>query len=108
MTDSSEVTTPTTFLSRHSGTTGKWQKGQSGNPKGRPSQKPFKEALSALAGKSPEALAQAAAALMARAMTGDVAALKEVADRLDGKVPASVGGSTELGPVKLQVAWKKS
>ena len=40
-------------------------------------------------------------------LTGDVAALKEVADRLDGKVPASVGGSSELGPVRLQVAWKK-
>ena len=54
-----------------------------------------------------EALKAAATALMARAMTGDVAALKEVADRLDGKVPSTVGGSTEVGPVRLSVAWKK-
>ena len=89
-----------------SSVTGKWQKGQSGNPKGRPSQKPFKEALANLVSGNKEAMMVAAAALLARAQTGDVAALKEVADRLDGKVPASVGGSTELGPVKLEVKWK--
>ena len=86
---------------------GKWKTGQSGNPKGRPSPKPFKEAMQALVEGNREALVMAANALMARAMTGDVAALKEVADRLDGKVPSTVGGSTEVGPVRLSVAWKK-
>ena len=87
---------------------GRWKPGQSGNPSGRNKVKPFREAMQKLVGENAEALRLAAAALMARAHTGDVAALKEVADRLDGKVPASVGGSTELGPVRLSVAWKKS
>ena len=86
---------------------GKWKTGQSGNPKGRPATKPFREAMQALVEGNKEALVMAANALMARAMTGDVAALKEVADRLDGKVPSTVGGSTEVGPVRLSVAWKK-
>ena len=100
---------PPKFLSKPKaqGTTGKWQKGQSGNPRGRPSTKPFKEALAALVDQNAEAMRLAAAALMARAQTGDVAALKEVADRLDGKVPTTVGGSSDVGPVRLSIAWKK-
>ena len=86
---------------------GKWKTGQSGNPKGRPSLKRFKEMLSLVVDENAEGLKLAAQALMARAMTGDVAALKEMADRLDGKVPSTVGGTTEVGPVRLSVAWKK-
>ena len=86
---------------------GKWKTGQSGNPKGRPSLKPYREALQALALENKEALKAIGQALMARAITGDVAAIKEFADRLDGKVPSTVGGSTEVGPVRLSVAWRK-
>lgn len=40
-------------------------------------------------------LRRAAAALMAKALTGDVPALKEVADRLDGRVPQGIVGDDE-------------
>lgn len=84
--------------------TGRWKPGQSGNPSGRPKTKPFKEALQNLIDKV--GLNDAATALVAKANTGDVAAIKEIADRLDGKVPQAIGGSEELGPV--EVTWKKS
>ena len=45
-------------------------------------------------------LRRAADALMLKAMTGDVPAIKEVADRLDGKVPqAVIGGGEESAHV---------
>ena len=75
-------------------------------PRKKPSGKPFKEALAKEVKFNSEALRAAAQALIARAVTGDVAALKEIADRLDGKVPSTIGGSTEVGPVRLQVKWK--
>ena len=75
-------------------------------PRKKPSGKPFKEALAKEVASNKEALLVAVQALLARGMTGDVAALKEIADRLDGKVPSTVGGSTEVGPVRLQVKWK--
>ena len=73
----------------------------------KPSAKPFMEALTEVVLANKEALRTSAQALFARAMTGDVAALKEIADRLDGKVPSTVGGTTEVGPVRLKVEWKK-
>jgi hypothetical protein len=38
-------------------------------------------------------------ALVLKAMNGDVAAIKEIADRLDGKVPQAVVGDDEHDPV---------
>ena len=70
--------------------------------------KPFREALASVVADNKAALRDSANALFARAITGDVSAIKEIADRLDGKVPSTVGGSTEVGPVRLQVEWKKS
>lgn len=40
-------------------------------------------------------------ALVAEAIAGNVVAIKEVADRLDGKVPQAIGGDDELDPINL-------
>lgn len=85
-----------------------WKKGQSGNPKGRPpTLKEFSDALRISAyeaadakipkGRKDNRLRAAADALMLKAMTGDVPAIKEVADRLDGKVPQAVIGGGDDG-----------
>jgi len=84
---------------------GRWKPGQSGNPAGRPKTKPFKEALQRIIeAAGPQELDRVAAALFARAQTGDVAAIREVGDRMDGKVPQSIGGSDELPPIQ-GFAW---
>ena len=40
-------------------------------------------------------------ALVDEAMNGNIAAIKEVADRLDGKVPQAVVGDDEHDPINL-------
>lgn len=41
-------------------------------------------------------------ALVLKAMSGDVAAIKEVADRLDGKVPQGlIGGADDDPPIQI-------
>ena len=92
---------------------GRWKPGQSGNPLGRPKSKPYKEALerqlAALAMSkgidSDKAHDIVAAAHLAKVMQGDMAAIKEFADRIDGKVPNPVGGTDELPPITA-FAWK--
>ena len=80
--------------------------GQSGNPAGRPKSKPFRDALNEAIKE--QGLLPAAQALVAKANSGDVAALKELADRIDGKVPTPVvGGGEDDEAVKLVVSWKK-
>ena len=78
-----------------------FQKGQSGNPNGRPkSNKRFKDALNlavheridekplrGVETRDETYLRRAAEALVEKAMSGDLRAIREVADRLDGKVP---------------------
>lgn len=83
-----------------------FQPGQSGNPNGRPKSKPFKEAIQKAlkeAGEDKDQLKLVAVALVAKAMDGDVPAIKELADRLDGKVTQPIGGDDELPPVKMIV-----
>jgi hypothetical protein len=48
-----------------------------------------------------KALRRVADALISKALTGDVAAIKEVADRLDGRVPQAVVGDDEHPPVGM-------
>lgn len=50
----------------------------------------------------PGSLRSLAQALLKKGYAQDVPAIKEVADRLDGKVPQGIGGDDELGPVQLQ------
>lgn len=68
-------------------------KGQSGNPGGRPKTKLFREALiRALeaAGDDQKKLDVVATALFLKASDGDVPAIRELADRIDGKVPQGI------------------
>lgn len=74
-----------------------WKPGQSGNPNGRIGDKPWREALrralARAAGKNggvAEGLDSIAAAVVTLAQQGDMNAIKEIADRLDGKAAQSV------------------
>lgn len=46
-------------------------------------------------------LREVADALVSRAIAGDVHAIKEVADRIDGKVPQALVGDNEEDPINL-------
>src|ERR1700730_3217041 len=72
-------------------------KGRSGNPGGRSTDKPFREALMLAVRErvddkkgSPHKLRALAETLVAAALAGDVSAIKEIGDRLDGKPHQSV------------------
>lgn len=77
------------------------------NPRGQQRDKPFREALRLEIAAAQEAddhrsLRRLARKLLDTASEGDIAALKEVADRLDGKVPQGiVGGDEDDEPVKV-------
>ena len=67
--------------------------------------KPFRAALVRaleIADDNPEKLDELARALIAKAKTGDVAALREVSDRLDGRVPQAVVGDSGSEPITLR------
>ena len=72
-----------------------FQKGKSGNPGGRPKQRKFREALSlALSENDPKTgqpkLRRIADKLVEAAMQGESWAIREVADRTDGKAVQAV------------------
>ena len=82
--------------------------GQSGNPSGRPKEKPWADAIKrALARRehtgSGADLNRLAEALLDKGAEGDMAALKELGDRLDGKVPQAIVGDADFDPVRLVV-----
>lgn len=87
-----------------------FQPGQSGNPNGRPKSKPFKDALERAlkaAGDDKSAIELVATALVEKARSGDVPAIKELADRIDGKVPQGVvGGDEGDSPLELIIKWQ--
>lgn len=58
----------------------------------------------AIEGSDKSKLRAVADALVDKAMGGDVQAIKEVADRLDGKVPQGIVGDDEHDPVNLAVS----
>lgn len=85
-----------------------WQKGVSGNPGGRNRDKPFLAALNkaiAKHGDKESALLRVAKALLDKAITGDMAAINALMDRLDGKAIQTVAGDNDA-PFKLMVEWK--
>lgn len=58
---------------------------------------------------NPQALDRLADALVTAGLSGEVAALKEIGDRLDGKpAQAIIGGEDGDTPVKMEVVWAKS
>jgi hypothetical protein len=83
-----------------------FEAGQSGNPGGRSKTKPFADALRmelAAAGKDHKALRTIARNLIGLASDdgGKLEAIKELADRLDGKVPQAVVGDSDEDPINL-------
>ena len=67
---------------------------------GRKQEKPFRDALVMqikAAGEDHKALRRVADVLLSKAYDGDMQAIKELADRVDGKVPQGIEG-TEDGP----------
>ncbi len=85
------------------------------NPRGQQRDKPYRDALrmeAALAETGEETPAPVGslrwiARQQLKRAGEDTSAAKEIADRLDGKVPQTVGGDDEVGPVKLEVGWKR-
>jgi len=78
-----------------------WKPGQSGNPAGRPKSKPFKDALAAIIKEV--GLEGAARALVAKANEGDIPALRELADRMDGKVAQAIIGDNDADPLTVRL-----
>lgn len=65
---------------------------------GRKQEKPFRDALRmelAAAGDNNKALRMIAAKLIEKATEGDMQAIKEIADRTDGKVAQTIAGDEE-------------
>lgn len=67
-----------------------------------------KRAIRAKYGKEwEESLQELAARLVAAADEGDLQALKEIGDRLDGKPKQTVGGDEET-PLQMVIGWKST
>lgn len=85
-----------------------FEKGRSGNPGGRPKEKPWREAIQRAVRRHNEgdlqALDRAADKLVLSAIAGDMAAIKEMGDRLDGKPPQQQihTGDEDGGPVRIE------
>jgi hypothetical protein len=76
-----------------------------GRPIGSQKERRFKAALVRLVDADPKRLDEFAEKLWATALEGDVSAMREVADRLDGKVPQAVVGDDEHGPIEHVIRW---
>jgi ribosomal protein L17 len=88
-----------------------FKSGQSGNPAGRRAEKPFADALRmelAAAGTDHKALRKVAATLIAKAQDGDMSAIKELADRLDGKAVQGIEADVSMSyEDRLQQLFKE-
>lgn len=80
------------------------------NPTGRKADKVVRDALLAALRQDPNKLKKAAEKAWDKAIEGDLAAFKEIADRLDGKAVQAIVGDNEYDPVgmSLAVAWVSS
>jgi hypothetical protein len=86
---------------------GQFQPGQSGNPGGRSKAKPFRDALrmEALSAENGEECIAKPGSLRWNARKlleqGDVQSIRELADRLDGKVPQGIVGDDEHDAIRV-------
>jgi hypothetical protein len=86
-----------------------WEPGQSGNPAGPPpgpkKNKIWREALERAIKRrehdDPQALEKLADSLLCKVSEGDVGAIKELGDRLDGKVTQTHGGDDDAPPIAV-------
>lgn len=62
----------------------------------------------AVEGSDKTKLRAVADALVDKAMAGDVQAIKEVADRIDGKVPQAVVGDDDSDPLRIITEIRRS
>jgi hypothetical protein len=69
--------------------------------------KRFRAALNRYADADPKRLDDLAEKLWATAMSGDTQAIREVADRLDGKVPQALVGDDEHPPIGVTQIERK-
>jgi hypothetical protein len=68
------------------------------------SRKPFRDALRleiTAAGEDHRALREVARKLLDMARDGDMQAIKELADRVDGRVTQPIGGDDDAPPIKV-------
>jgi hypothetical protein len=87
-----------------------WKPGESGNPKGQPHRtKIWRDAIIRAIKrrelKDPLAMEKLADKLLNAIDDGDVSAMREFGDRVDGKVSQPVGGADDLPPQKVQYDW---
>jgi len=84
------------------------------NPKGAKSDKLWRDAIQRAVKRrldgtdEPQALDRLADKLVAKGLEGDIPAIKEIGDRLDGKPAQSIMTDDENGPIKLEITWAKS
>ena len=84
-----------------------WAKGQSGNPKGRAKEKPWRDALERVLKRRDDGteigttLEKIADMCVRKALDGDKDAMREIAERHDGKVPQAIIGDDEEAPISL-------
>lgn len=74
------------------------------------SMKPFRDALRmelANAGDDHKALRMIASALIVKASEGDMQAIKELADRIDGKVPQAIVGDDDHDAISVVATIKR-
>lgn len=80
------------------------------NPRGQQRDKPFRDALRmelAAAGEDHKKLRTIARKLIDEAEGGDMQAIREIADRMDGKpAQAVIGGDDDDPEIKLQISWQ--
>jgi hypothetical protein len=83
-----------------------------GRPTGSPNRdKIYRQALMmelAAAGVSLKAAREIARAHIARCKAGDMQAIKEFADRLNGKPPQAIIGDNDSDPVRHVVRWQET